>query len=182
MADPIPLTITKAANAKVFLDLYYSLEYHEQDSHLTTVQSQLQLKVANNESGADDGASLTPVITYDYTQMPDNKYPSAHVHIEGNVDTLQRMLTITGVPDKKPADLHMSVGSSLFRPCLEDVIEFCILEGLVKAHTGWKDTLSVSRERYHEDQLRSAALTKIDYAAQVLRDLGYSVHKLESQP
>ena len=31
----------------------------------------------------------------------------------------------------KPADLHLPVGGRRFRPCLEDIIEFCILERVV---------------------------------------------------
>ncbi|MDE0268979.1 MAG: hypothetical protein OXI96_08095 [Acidimicrobiaceae bacterium] len=31
----------------------------------------------------------------------------------------------------RPVDLHLLVGGRRFRPCLEDVIEFCVLERLV---------------------------------------------------
>ena len=175
-ADPIPLTITKAANAKVFLHLLYTLRYHDRDGHLTTVQSQIQLKIKRSENIENDDDPYMPILTYDYTQQPDNDYPPTHVHIEGNSEGLQGMLAATGVSDKKPEHLHVSVGSTLYRPCLEDVIEFCICEGLVKRYEGWEKVLNKSRSRYYQDQLRSAILTDTDHAAQILRDLGYTVH------
>ena len=173
MGEPIPLTRSKAT-ARVFLDLCYMLKL-DTENRLTTVQSQIQLKVLDDASSQSANSSIQSVLTYDYTQNPDNDYPRAHLHFDGNSVILDKLLNITHVPDKKSADLHIPVGSPRFRPCLEDVIEFCIVEGLVTPDPDWQLCLNRSRKKYLDDQLRSAILERRDLAIEILKDLGYSV-------
>jgi len=172
LGEPIPLTRSRA-NASLFLDLRYTLRLNPED-RLTTVQSEIHLKV--QEGSSQRGKPTRGVLAYDYKQPPDNEYPASHLHFDGQSIALQELLTVTQVPDKKPADLHIPLGSSRFRPCLEDVIEFCIIEGLVTPDPEWRDHLEPSRQDYHEEQLRSAIRDRPDCAASALRSIGYTVN------
>ncbi len=116
-----------------------------------------------------------PVVTYDYTRDPPNEYPEAHFHIHGANDAVQRMLQVCGRARHKPDDLHFPVGGRRFRPCLEDLIEFCILERLVKPRPDWKRVLYESRQRFRDDQLRAAVRRSPELAAGVLKREGWTV-------
>ncbi len=49
------------------------------------------------------------------------------------------------------------MGGRRFRPILEDVIEFLIVEQLAKPRDdGWKDVLDQEREEYYRIQLQAA--------------------------
>lgn len=48
------------------------------------------------------------------------------------------------------------MGGRRFRPTLEDICEFLIVERLVEHRAGWAETLERSREAFQEKQLRAA--------------------------
>jgi hypothetical protein len=104
-----------------------------------------------------------------------NEFPEAHIHIHGESDVLGGVLRASGRDKDKPADLHLPVGGRRFRPCLEDIIEFCILERLVTARDGWQDALNSSREKYRDQQLRVAVRRNPATAAETLRSGGWQV-------
>lgn len=170
LGQPIPLTRSKAP-AHVFLDLRYMLRLDHED-RLNTVESQIQLQVSGK---GNRQRKVRGVLAFDYTQQPENAYPPAHLHFDGQSSMLEDLLEGVGVTDKKPSDLHIPVGSPRFRPCLEDVIEFCIIEGLANPADDWETVLKQSRDAYYEKQLRSAILDRPEVAAEVLRGLDYSV-------
>ena len=68
-----------------------------------------------------------------------------------------------------------AVGGRRFRPCLEDVIEFCILERLVTPRDGWKQALNKSRDAYLDLQLRAAVHRNPKEAADALKHDGWRV-------
>ena len=106
---------------------------------------------------------------------PPNEFPEAHIHIHGKSDVLRRMLHVGGRGRDKPADLHLPVGGRRFRPCLEDIIEFCILERLATPREGWQSALNGSRDGYHDRQLRAAVLRNPAIAAEALKHDGWQV-------
>ena len=75
---------------------------------------------------------------------------------------------------RQPVDLHLPAGGRGYRPSLEDLIEFCILEELVTPRPGWQSALDASRDRFHIQQLRAAMRRDPDSAAGVLRDIGWT--------
>jgi hypothetical protein len=75
-----------------------------------------------------------------------------------NCCSLCGLLVLTDQPAEDqaaPLDrLHFPVGGRRFRPILEDVIEFLIVERLARARDGWADVLSQERDRYYGIQLQ----------------------------
>lgn len=135
IGSPIALTVSRAP-ASLELRFLHSLELDESGRFLTTSRS--TYKLCEAESGS-------PVVTYDYTRHPPNQYPEAHLHIHGRVENVQLMLERCGRSKDKPDDLHLPVGGRRFRPCLEDLIEFCVLERLVEPRPGWQEAVNESR-------------------------------------
>lgn len=171
LGEPLALTIS-GAPARLELRLLHTLELDEAGRFLTTSKSSYKLAAA----GSGD-----PIVTYDYTREPPNEYPEAHFHVHGQVDAVQRMLERSDRVGDKPDDLHFPVGGRRFRPCLEDLIEFCILERLADARPDWQPALEESRARFHEQQLRAAVRRNPGLAAGVLRLDGWEVAAPDAQ-
>ena len=121
LGDSVPLT-TSQAPARLYLSILQTLELDDSGTFLTTSKSSYTFE-ANSDR--------IPILTYDFVREPPNDFPEAHIHIHGESDVLRGMLQASGREKNKPADFHLPVGGRRFRPCLEDIIEFCILERLV---------------------------------------------------
>ena len=165
LGEPIALT-TSRSPGRLCLDVLHTLDLDESGEFLTTNKSTYTLL----ERGA-----ASPIVTYDYTREPPNEYPEAHFHLHGESDVVRSMLRRCNRESDKPADLHFPVGGRRFRPCIEDLIEFCILERLITPRKGWKEALESSRGRYHRRQLRAAVRRDPVQAAEVLRREGWAV-------
>lgn len=165
LGKAIPLTLSKA-RARLGLRLLHTLAFDEAGEFLATSKSSYKLV---------DAGSGDPILTYDYTREPPNEYPEAHCHVHGRVDVVQRMLERCDRAGDKPDDLHVPVGGRRFRPCLEDLIEFCALERLVEARPNWRTVLENSRETFHAQQLRAAVRRNPELAADVLNREGWRV-------
>ena len=165
IGDPIALTRSRAP-AQLELSVLHTLVLDDLGQFLTTNKSTYALQFAGT------GESI---ISYDYTRDPPNDYPEAHLHIHGSAENIKLMLTRCGRPKDKSDDLHFPVGGRRFRPCLEDLIEFCILERLVKPRPGWEKALNESRQRFRDNQLRAAVRRSPDIAAGVLKERGWQV-------
>ena len=71
--------------------------------------------------------------------------------------------------------LHLPVGGDRFRPCLEDVIEFLVVECRFDCQGGWRAPSEAGRERWRRMQTRTAVRDSPSEAAAALRSLGYTV-------
>ena len=163
--DPIALTASKAS-ARLELRFLHSLQLDESHQFLMTNVSTYKLQ---------EVSTGRPIVTYEYTRDPPNDYPEAHLHIHGNAENLKLMLERCGRPKDKPDDLHFPVGGRRFRPCLEDLIEFCIVERLVEPRPDWRKALNESRQRFRDRQLRAAVRRYPKIAAGVLKERGWQV-------
>lgn len=161
----IDLTLGRSP-AQLRLRLHHTLVLDESGQHLTTDKSTYTLVAADSDSA---------ILTYDYVRKPPNPYPEAHLHIDGKASGLQHMLDECDRPKSRPADLHLPVGGRRFRPSLEDLIEFCVLERLVEARDRWRIALDASRDRFHTQQLRAAVRRNPGQAAELLRSEGWAV-------
>lgn len=166
VGDCVPLTISQSP-ARLYLSVLHTLELDDSGSFLTTNKSSYSLQ-ADSETA--------PIITYDFVREPPNEFPEAHIHIHGDSDVLRGMLHASGRDKDKPADLHLPVGGRRFRPCLEDIIEFCILERLVTPRDGWQSALNHSRDEYHDRQLRAAVHRNPATAAGALKRDSWQVN------
>lgn len=165
LGEPIALTISRAPG-RLCLEVLHTLGLDESGQFLTTNKSTYTLK----EIGSNE-----PIVTYDYTRDPPNEYPEAHFHVHGESDVIRSMLRRCERGSDKPSDLHFPVGGRRFRPCLEDLIEFCVLGRLVTPREGWQEALEQSRERYRERQLQAAVRRYQVHAAEALRREGWRV-------
>ena len=165
VGDCVPLTVSQAS-PRLFVSVLHTLELDDSGAFLTTSKSSYTLQ-------EDD--DTTSILTYDFVREPPNEFPEAHIHIHGESDVLSRMLHASGRNKSKPADLHLPVGGRRFRPCLEDIIEFCILERLVTPRDGWKQALNKSRDEYLDLQLRAAVHRNPKEAADALKHDGWRV-------
>jgi hypothetical protein len=80
------------------------------------------------------------------------------------------------------SSLHIPVGGSRFRPCLEDFIQFLICECKFDARPGWREQVETGRERWRRRQAATVVRDMPEEAARVLRDLGYIVEAPDPLP
>jgi hypothetical protein len=124
----------------------------------------------------------TPVFRIHYRRSP-NAEPTAHVHIHAHRGALSHLLSQSS--HKHPHDmssLHIPVGGSRFRPCLEDFIQFLIVECGFDAKPGWQSHVAAGRERWRCRQAAAVVRDVPEEAARVLRDLGYKVESPDPLP
>jgi hypothetical protein len=95
------------------------------------------------------------VFHYDYDRSPANEYPKAHFQLSGQSPAFDELCNRSGVT-KELQHFHFPVGGARFRPTLEDVIEFLVVEGLVESHEGYADVIEHSRSVWFERQLLAA--------------------------
>lgn len=83
---------------------------------------------------------------------------AAHLHVHAESAALAHLLTVAEVTAKLPKVqvLHLPVGGPRFRPCLEDVVEFAVVELGADAREGWGDAVSEGRDRWRLIQLKAA--------------------------
>lgn len=164
--EPIPLTISRKP-ASLFLYVAHTLVIDEWARFLANQRSTYSLQDGDGDSGRT-------LLTYDYVRDPPNEYPAAHLHVYG-AGAFDHLISLAETRPNKTADLHIPVGGRRFRPCLEDLIEFCVLEGLVEPRIAWADVLTESRDVYHKRQLAAAVRRSPDQAATALRHNGWTV-------
>jgi hypothetical protein len=144
------------------LDVSFRLCLDDVSQYLTVVSSFFGV-YAN-----DPGHSC--LCHFDYERDKAGGYPEAHLQVPGQSGALAAMISS---PDKRSLDrLHFPVGGRRFRPILEDVIEFLIVEQLARPRdAGWKDVLDREREEYYRIQLQAAVRRSPDTARQALSSL-----------
>lgn len=166
-SEPIPLTID-GKPPSLFLYVAHTLVMDEWDRFLANSRSTYSLQIGT-------GDSAQTLLTYDYVRDPPNEYPAAHLHVYGSTDEFDHLASLRAIRATKISDLHIPVGGRRFRPSLEDLIEFCILEELVESRSTWADVLKESRDLYRMRQLSAAVRRSPDQAATVLRNNGWTV-------
>ncbi len=116
-----------------------------------------------------------PLLRFHYRRYQQSE-PSAHIHVHGHRGALSHLLSQTGheTPHEMAA-LHLPVGGSRYRPCLEDFIQFLICECQFDAEAGWRAHVDAGRERWRLRQAGTVARDAPEEAARVLRELGYQV-------
>jgi hypothetical protein len=160
-AEPIPLTLGKKA-PRCWLRVAHTFQLDEEGEHLAARKTDYSLY-------ADESASEM-LFHYDYDREPANDYPQAHFQINGVADTL---VNLCG-GDRPLKDLHFPVGGKRFRPALEDVVEFLVVEGLADGRPRWRDALEESRRGWHQLQLLAAVRRERRLVSEYLQELDRS--------
>jgi hypothetical protein len=123
-----------------------------------------------------------PVLRIHYLRDQGSR-PSAHVHVHGHRGALSHLLSQAGHEHPHDmASLHIPVGGSRFRPCLEDFIQFLICECSFDSQSGWRAYVEAGRERWRCRQAAAVTRDVPEEAARVLRELGYTVRAPDPVP
>jgi hypothetical protein len=120
-----------------------------------------------------DDALEKMIARWDYNRDLQD-WPTAHLHVGGESNVLQELHV--QLPDVKSevARHHFPVGGKRFLPCLEDVVEYVILEGLAAPRASWQDAVEEHRADFHRIQLKAAVRRDPDAATEALREIGDS--------
>lgn len=133
------------------------------------------LAIEKSTFGLTARVDRTPVLRFDYLRDA-VACPGAHIQVHAHRGALTHLLSQSGHP--KPhemSSLHMPVGGSRFRPCLEDVIQFLIDECQFDSVDGWKRAVEAGRADWRRKQVKAVVRDFHAEAAAALGDLGYTV-------
>ncbi|WP_280498669.1 hypothetical protein [Nocardia farcinica] len=152
--------ISRPTTCPTFLSAQMTLAPDEAGKHLMVDTSVIGLAL--------DREMTKELLHYDYERDKGHGYPEAHLQICADSEHWHAL-----GPDRALKKLHLPVGGRRFRPTLEDVIEFLIVEGFADGHPGWKAVLDASRDQFQEKQLRAAIRRYPEVAISQLRRDGH---------
>jgi hypothetical protein len=143
------------------LRVAYQLSLDETGRFLTVVKSAIEIYPS-----ADAMESLCH---FDYERGKEGGYPEAHIQVHGTSEALQSW---SGTPQTRELGrLHLPVGGRRFRPALEDVIEFLIVEKLADPRDDWRGALVRYREDWERIQLSAAIRANPVTAWEILNEI-----------
>ncbi|MGW0823565.1 hypothetical protein [Streptomyces sp. NPDC002845] len=147
--------------AQLWMDVSFQLRMDSEREHLMVQKSFFGVFPAED---AKEG-----LCHYDYERDKPDGYPDAHVQVGGQSTVLSALnCPKEGDGGRSLSSLHFPVGGKRFRPCLEDVIEFLVIERLVQAREDYEKVLEASREKFRMNQLRAAIRRNPEVAREYL--------------
>ncbi len=160
----VPLTVAGENLARLKIDVWCCLDSYQQ--FLAVEESTYQLIAQVDRA---------PIMRFEYERGATSK-PRAHVQVHAHRGALSHLLSQARHPTPHSMEsLHLPVGGDRFRPCLEDVIEFLVVECRFDYREGWRAASEAGRERWRRMQTRTAVRDSPSEAAAALRALGYTV-------
>lgn len=150
-----------------YLMVVITTQLDDESQYLTVNKSQFALY------RREDRKSM--LLHYDYNRDPANEYPAAHVQVNGMSKNLRLWCKARGVEATPLPRIHLPVGGRRFRPTLEDVIEFLVVEGLATPRDGWDKVVARHRRRWEELQLKAAIRRDLVTTTKALSDAGYVI-------
>lgn len=117
----------------------------------------------------------TPIFRFEYLYEAD-WVPHSHIQVHGERGALAHLLSQTGHsrPHSMSA-LHLPTGGSRFRPNIEDVIQFLVMDCQFDSLTTWRDAVDRERAAWRRIQTRTACRALPEEAAAQLAAMGYAV-------
>jgi hypothetical protein len=138
----------RAPRVELWMDVSFQLRLDAEREHLMVQQSFFGV------FGARDAKK--GLFHYDYERDKADGYPDAHLQVYGESELFKVLNDPRRDTGRSLAQLHFPVGGKRFRPCLEDVIEFLIVERLVEARDGYEKVLEAGRDSFRRNQLLAA--------------------------
>jgi len=160
--QPFPLAVDSRSPA-CFMGLSYTMTLDPEGQYLTTATSVCALYA--DAEGNDE------LFHYDYERNKRDGYPEAHLQVHAESTSLGAVMAKRGL-NHHMHKLHFPMGGRRYRPSLEDVIEFLVVERLVDARDGWQTVLVREREAFRRLQLRAAIRRDPETAMSALKNLG----------
>lgn len=117
----------------------------------------------------------TPVIRFDFLRSP-RTCPSAHIQVHAHRGALTHLLSQSG--HDRPHDmsaLHIPVGGSRLRPCLEDVVQFLVEECHFDKMNEYRAALESGRARWRRIQAKAIVRDFPAEAVETLESLGFTI-------
>lgn len=113
------------------------------------------------------------LLHYDYERDKADDYPEAHLQVCATSVEWEEIMRSYGPRGRPLKKLHLPVGGRRFRPIVEDLIEFLVIEKLAGGRPGWKVHVERGRQGFEERQLRAAVRRRPDIALAILREQGH---------
>lgn len=154
----IPVTIS-AKPPSCYITLSYRLEPDDERAHIAVTSSFIGLSLA-------DDFERRPLLHYDYERHKPDGYPEAHLQVYAQSD--HWLAACNHLGDRPLAKLHLPVGGRRYRPTLEDVVEFLVVERLSNARADCLSSIEKSREDFQRRQLKAAVRRDPDAAEEAL--------------
>lgn len=173
----VPLARDGRTIIRLLVSMRVTLD-HQQD-FLRTIKSSFKVYAEGRQQ---------PLYRYEYEDAKESSpLPAAHVQVHGRHEDLEaamveaerattRSTSKTGT-SPNITDLHLPVGGTRFRPCLEDVLEHLIVEFRISPVPGALAALEEGRRTWRERQLRATIRDRPDLAVDQLRRMGYAVRR-----
>jgi hypothetical protein len=163
--EPVPLKVQGESLAELRVIEHFCLD--SAGEHLAVQKSTFSFAAVVHYK--------VPIIRWEFERDAHTK-PHAHVHVHAERGALSHLLSRTDrAAPHSLESLHIPVGGTRFRPCLEDVVQFLIVECGFDAKTGWPEAVERQREEWRRVQLRAAVRDAPGEAAAELQRLGYSI-------
>lgn len=166
----IPLFVSSEALAD--LGLSFHLDLDRSGHFLKTVRSDIFIRSVLDR---------TPLVRYEY-RADMHTDPIAHWQVHAERGAIAHLLSRAHAhrPEqvKKPHDMssiHFPVGGERFRPCLEDILQFLVVDCGIDHQEGWHEVVSAGRKAWRLRQLGSTVRDLPEQAAATLTELGWTV-------
>jgi len=154
----IPLTVD-ARPPSGYLGLMYTLAADHEGRYLMVLSSVMTYGLNTDTDH--------PLFHYDYERDKADGYPDAHLQVGVDPPGWDALCSSRSL-DKSFGALHLPMGHKRFRPTIEDLIRFLIVERLADHREGWEAVLADSQQQFEEKQLRAAIRRNPDVARQAL--------------
>lgn len=161
----IPLTLI--GKPKLYLGMLFKMAADDAGRYPMMRSSVMFLSPDDDSTGG--GRVL---LHYDYERGKEDGYPEAHLQVCATSPAWEDAGRLYGPRGRLLDRLHLPVGGRRFRPIVEDLIEFLIVEKLATGRPGWKKRVDQGRDDFAERQLRAAVRRNPDIAISILRDEG----------
>ncbi|MGL5826464.1 MAG: hypothetical protein ACRCYU_16880, partial [Nocardioides sp.] len=189
-SDQKPVKLTIDNTSAIDLEVTFRCTWDHKATYLAVRRSSWKV--------VPDGFT-EPLLRYEFDSIQSD-LPAAHLHVHGHRDesvyllfrstrrTRQRSRAdvvagnITGRAYPRLSNLHFPLGGPRMRPCIEDVLQFLIVEFGVDAVAGYQAVIDRGREDWRRRQIRVSVRDSPDEAVRVLEELGYSVQEPPSGP
>jgi hypothetical protein len=117
----------------------------------------------------------TPLLRLDFNQNA-NKVPAAHWNVHGERGATSVILARCNPKHSGLlSQVHLPVGGTRTRPCLEDFVDMLVTEFGIDYNNGWAKLIQDGRQKWRTFPTKSVVRDSPEAAASVLRHLGYTV-------
>jgi hypothetical protein len=160
------IVLTRNGTHVAFLRVEFHCTHDTAGSYLAIQKSTFELLSA---------ADRVPLLRLDYVRNA-HTVPACHWNVHAERGAVSSLLGRTN-PDHPGhvSKLHLPVGGTRMRPCLEDFIDMCAYEFRFDLRRDAADALEEGRERWRRRQAGTIVRDAPDEAVRVLTSLGYVV-------